>query len=214
MASLRCLTIALLCTAVLVSFTAFGYEVPLSNEAIREAYFLGQRRDETTAQFLETYRRYFPIPKSGPHVYAVELFTPYAQAVEAARNHGTSYSAQQAEQDYLLRGDSVRVGVHIRYTDSFGPGKMNEASTGGDRREDFGVKLIQEGKTIECRSSRYEGTHMSLGGGKGGGGSRATGFIVWQEYAASNLRPGEATVEVETPDGQHVSALFDLSRLR
>jgi hypothetical protein len=208
MASLRRPAIAILGTALLVSFATFGYEERLSDEAVREAYFLGQRRDETTAQFLETYRQYFPIPKSGPHIYAVELFTPYAQAVEAASKHGTNYSAQQAQQDYLLRGDSVRVGVHIRYTDSYGP------STNSDRWADFRVKLIQDGKAIECRSLRYEGTHMNFSGGKGGGGSRPTGFIVWQEFAASNLQPSEVNVEVDTPDGQHVSAAFDLSRLR
>jgi hypothetical protein len=211
----RCRTaIAILGAALLVSFAASAYEVRLSEEAVREAYFLGQRRDETTAQFLETYRRYFPIPKSGPHVYAVELFTPYAQAVETASKRGTNYSAQQAEQDYLLRDDSVRVGVHMRYTSSYGPGKMNEGSTHSDRREDFHVKLIQDGKTIDCRSSRYEGTHMSLGGGKGGGGSRPTGFIIWQEYAPANMESSEATVEIDTPDGQHISVTFDLSRLR
>jgi hypothetical protein len=211
----RCRTaIAILGAALLVSFTASAYEVRLSEEAVREAYFLGQRRDETTAQFLETYRRYFPIPKSGPHVYAVELFTPYAQAVETASKRGTNYSAQQAEQDYLLRDDSVRVGVHMRYTSSYGPGKMSEGSTHSDRREDFHVKLIQDGKTIDCRSSRYEGTHMSFGGGKGGGGSRPTGFIIWQEYAPANMESSEATVEIDTPDGQHISVTFDLSRLR
>src|SRR5690348_14566577 len=119
----RCRTaIAILGAALLVSFAASAYEVRLSEEAVREAYFLGQRRDETTARFLETYRRYFPIPKSGPHVYAVELFTPYAQAVETASKRGTNYSAQQAEQDYLLRDDSVRLAVHMRYTSSYGPG--------------------------------------------------------------------------------------------
>lgn len=214
MASLCRTAIAILSAALLVSFVASAYEVRLSDEAVREAYFLGQRRDETTAQFLETYRRYFPIPKSGPHVYAVELFTPYAQAVEAASKRGTNYSAQQAEQDYLIRDDSVRVGVHMRYTSSYGPGKMNEGSTHSDRREDFHVKLIQDGKTTDCRSSRYEGTHISFGGGKGGGGSRPTGFIIWQEYAPANLESSEATVEIDTPDGQHISATFDLSRLR
>lgn len=214
MASLRRPAIAILGVALFVSFVASAYEVHLSDEAVREAYFLGQRRDETTAQFLETYRRYFPIPKSGPHVYAVELFTPYAQAVETASKRGTNYSAQQAEQDYLLRDDSVRVGVHMRYTSSYGPGKMNEGSTHSDRLEDFRVQLIQDGKTVACRSSRYEGTHMSFGGGKGGGGSRPTGFIIWQEYASANLESSEATVEIDTPDGQHISATFDLSRLR
>jgi hypothetical protein len=74
---------AILAAALLTTSVTFAIEVPLSDEAVREAYFLGQRRDDTTAQFLETYDRYFPVPKSGPHIFVVELFTPYAQAVEA-----------------------------------------------------------------------------------------------------------------------------------
>ena len=217
MASLRRPAIAILATALLVSFAVFAYEVPLSDEAVREAYFLGQRRDDTTARLLEEYRRYFPVPKTGAHVYAVELFTPYALAVDAASRHNLNYSAQQAVQDYRLRGDSVRVGVYIRYTSTYGPRGMrkpNDASSQGDGREEFQVRLIQDGKAIDSQNLRYEGTHVSFGGGRGGGGSRPTGFIVWQEYATSNVTSSEVTVEVDTPDGQHVSAPFDLSRLR
>ena len=92
---------------------ALASNAPLSEEAVRETYFFGQRRDDTTAGFLETYRRYFPVPESGPHVFVVELFTPYAQAVESSSKQGAGYSAQQAIQDYRLRGDSLRVSVHV-----------------------------------------------------------------------------------------------------
>ena len=210
--TLACLLAVGLCVSV-----ALALDRPLSDEAVREAYFLGQRHDETTAQFLETYRRYFPIPESGPHVYAVEFFTPYAQAVEAASKRAGNYSAQQAKEDYLLRGDSVRVGVHIRYTSTYGPGAAPSTSKTTEltgRRGEFQVRLIQRGTAVEAKNVKHEGTWMSVGGGKGGGGSRATGFIVWQEYDASNLTSDEATVEIDTPDGQHVVASFDLSRLR
>ncbi len=51
--------------------------------------------------------------------------------------------------------------------------------------------------------------------GTGGRGSaRPTGFIVWLEYDAFNLVSTDAAVETDTPDGQHVVATFDLSRLR
>lgn len=203
-------------TALLMTSVAFAFSAPLSDEAVREAYFLGQRRDETTAQFLETYRRYFPIPKSGPHVYAVEFFTPYAQTVEASSKHSAGYSAQQASQDYKAHGDSLRVGVYVRYTPTYGPRipySPNKVPGQTGTWKDFQVRLKLNGETRESRSMRYEGTHMGTGGGKGGG-SRSTGFIIWQEYDASNSSFTDATVEVDTPDGQHVVAPFDLSRLR
>ena len=208
--------LAILAAALLMTSVAFAFSAPLSDEAVREAYFLGQRRDDRTAQFLETYRRYSPVPKSGPHVLVIELFTPYAQAVEASSKHGTGYSAQQARQDYQARGDSLRVGVYVRYTPTYGPGfpySPNKVPGQTGTWKDFQVRLELNGETRESRSVRYEGTPMGTGGGKGGG-SRSTGFIVWQEYDASNSSFTDATVEVDTPDGQHVVAPFDLSRLR
>jgi hypothetical protein len=208
--------LAILGAALLMTSVAFAFSAPLSAEAVREAYFLGQRRDDRTAQCLETYRRYFPIPKSGPHVFVVELFTPYAQAVEASSKHGAGYSAQQARQDYQARGDSLRVGVHVGYTSTYGPGfpySPNKVPGNTGTWRDFQVRLTLNGKTRESRTVRYEGTRMGTGGGKGGG-SRPTGFIVWEEYDASNSTSTDATVEVDTPDGQHVVAPFDLSRLR
>jgi len=208
--------LAILTSALLMTSVAFAFKAPLSDEAVREAYFLGQRHDDRTAQFLETYRRYSPVPKTGPHVFVVELYTPYAQAVEASSKHGAGYSAQQARQDYQARGDSLRVGVYVRYTPTYGPGFPYSPNTVPGQTgtpKDFQVRLTLNGETVECRSVRYEGTRMGTGGGKGGG-SRSTGFIVWQEYDASNSTSTDAAVEVDTPDGQRVVAPFDLSRLR
>lgn len=204
---------ALLLSLYLASPPVSAFETSLSDEAVREAYFLGQRRDEKTALFFETYRRYLPVPNSGPHVYMVEVFTPFAEAVDVSRKHGTGYSAQQARLEYRVRGDSLRMGVHIRYTATYGPGfPYSPKQVHGWK--DFQVRLTQNGKSLESRSVRYEGTRIGTGGGKGGGGSRPTGFIVWLEYDASNLASTEAIVEIDTPDGQHVVASFDLSRLR
>jgi hypothetical protein len=206
--------LAILAAALLMTSTAFAFSAPLSDEAVREAYFLGQRRDDRTAQFLKTYRRYFPVPESGPHVFVVELFTPYAQAVEASSKHGAGLSAQQARQDYQARGDSLRVGVYVRYTSTYGPGfpySPDKVPGQTGTWKDFQIRLMLNGETLESRSVRYEGTRMGTGGK---GGSRPTGFIVWQEYDASNLASTDATIEIDTPDGQHLVAPFDLSRLR
>ena len=168
--------LAILTSALLMTSVAFAFKAPLSDEAVREAYFLGQRHDDRTAQFLETYRRYSPVPKTGPHVSVVELYTPYAQAVEASSKHGAGYSAQQARQDYQARGDSLRVGVYVRYTPTYGPGFPYSPNTVPGQTgtpKDFQVRLTLNGETVECRSVRYEGTRMGTGGGKGGEIGRA-----------------------------------------
>jgi hypothetical protein len=126
------------------------------------------------------------------------------------------YSAQQARLDYLARGDSLRVGVYVRYTSTYGPGfpySPNKVPGQTGTWKDFYVRLTLDGAPVESRSVRYEGTRMGTGGGKSAG-SRLTGFIVWQEYRAPSPTSTDATVEIDTPDGQHVIASFDLSRLR
>ena len=39
--------LALLAGVLLVSAPSLAYDTPLSDQAVREAYFLGQRRDES-----------------------------------------------------------------------------------------------------------------------------------------------------------------------
>jgi len=194
---------------------ASAFETNLSEEAVREAYFLGQRHDEKISFFLETYRHLLPAPKSGPHVFMAELLTPFAETVEVSRKRGAGYSAQQAQLDYRSRGDSMRVGVHVRYTSTYRRGfpyspKKAPGQTGTGK--DFQVRLSQKENIIEPRSISYQGTHVGTGGK--GGGSRPTGFIIWLVYDAAQVTSTDASVEVDTPDGQHVTADFDLSLLR
>ena len=197
-----------LCLSVL-SVSAF--DVPLSEESVREAYFLGQRHDEKISLFFETYRRYLPAPKSGPHVFMAELLTPFAETVEVSRKHGAGYSAQQAQLDYRSRGNSMRVGVHVNYTNTYGPGFPSSSDRVPGQTgtwKDFQARLSQKENTIEPRNVSYEGTRI------GTRGSRPTGFIIWLAYDAAQLTASDASVEVDTPDGQHLTATFDLSRLR
>ncbi len=191
--------------ALLLSPPAFALEMPLSSEAVREAYFLGQRRDETMAKFFETYRQHLPAPKSGPHVSTVELLTPYAEAVDLSRQRTLGYSAQQAQLDYQHRGNRVRIVVHVEYTPTYGHGTRGSW-------KDFQVQLSQQGETLEAKSVRYESVHVGTGGK--GGGSWLTGFLIRLEYDAHDLVSDDATVAVDTPDGQHVVATFDLVKLR
>src|ERR1700746_1552120 len=73
---------ALLTGALLVSAPSLAYDTPLSDQAVREAYFLGQRRDESMYAFLNKYTKLLPPPKTGPHIAAITFFTPFALLVQ------------------------------------------------------------------------------------------------------------------------------------
>ena len=61
--------------AMMLATSAFAYDYPLSSEAIREAYFIGNRRDISTANFIDQYTHHFPVPHSGPNVAMIQLET-------------------------------------------------------------------------------------------------------------------------------------------
>ena len=195
----------------------------LSDEAVREAYFLGQRNDEKTSRFLETYLRRLPMPQSGLYISEIELFTPYAETVDLSRQRTFGYSAQQAAQEYRDRGDVFRLRVRAFFTDTYSQRTYAQAVTQKDARkpklgqdagarsggwQGFQVQLWQKDKLIEpleipgipvFRGYTVEGVSY--------------GFDVVLHYDGDEIDADNAQVVVLTPDGQRVVAEFDLAKL-
>ena len=246
--------------ALAVSFLlippAFAFDTPLSPEAVRDAYFLGQHNDQSTLSFFSQYVRTLPAPDKGPYIAEVEIYTPYTQIIEHSRRLSGSYSAQQADLDYRHGHDKLYVRVRINFTDTYGALELYRSAKGDkqlsgrdeplpDFYRDFRVGLSQrsaqshEDQWIEPlriilqpsyiqNSNHYPFIPEDLGlfsyaaapEGSSYGYSSAnvyvypTGWLAWLVYDASDVASDDATVEVITTDGQHVSVPFDLSRLR
>jgi hypothetical protein len=212
---------------LLLAFALFlppliAYDTDLSDTAVREAYFLGQRNDEKTRSFFEPYTRHLPLPKSGPYVSEIHLLTPLAQVVKLSSRTTGGYSAQQAQLDYRDRGDSLLLEVHIEFTptynqiDAVRPSGKNGAEKGiVMRTEDFwqnfryGIK--QKEDWIEPRSMRGE-PEYSRDDRYGNNG--LIGAWVYLDYDAPNVPSDDTEVHVFTPDGQDVSVKFDLDKLK
>ncbi|GAC1668685.1 MAG: hypothetical protein NVS9B4_24650 [Candidatus Acidiferrum sp.] len=88
--------LSILTAALLASPASFAFQSPLSEESIREAYFLGQRHDQSLPRFLEKYISHLPAPKTGPHISSIAFFTPFAQLAQGSARYIGNYSAQQA----------------------------------------------------------------------------------------------------------------------
>lgn len=198
-----------------------AYDTDLSDTAVREAYFLGQRRDEKSGAFLANYSKHLPIPKKGPYISEIRLLTPLAQVVEVSTQNTTGYSAQQARLDYHGRGDSVLLEIHIEFTPTYNqiqaePAANSHAGGKGTtlRTEDFwqGFRygLKQKGEWIEPRSMRGEPVYAASGGYSSGG---LIGAWVFIEYDARNVISEDAEIHVFLPDDLEVSTTFDLSKL-
>jgi len=211
---------SLLAAALLLASSAFAFSTPLSDEAVREAYFLGQRRDEKTAEFLEKYRRHFPIPESGPWISTAELFTPYAEMVELSQR-SFNYSAQTAAKDYREHRNIVRVTVTVEFTGSYGflieqDVKQRSGSTKGfafrspEFWKDFTYRLFDGDAVVEPLDVQGRPTFRS--GDNSGAMTGATVVLLYDvEKISSSV---DTAIVVDTPDGQQAVATFDLASLR
>src|SRR5260370_13890084 len=112
------LLIACLFWVFCVSLPASPFYTPLSDQAIREAYFLGQRHDGTYPSILGKYIKNLPSPKSGPYISSVTFLTPFIQLVEYSDEYIGNYSAQKALRDHRVQEEFVLIFVEIQLTDS------------------------------------------------------------------------------------------------
>lgn len=146
-------------TAVMLAAAPLtAYQSPLSEEAVRDAYFRGQHNDRSSMSFLSDYFRVLDPPEKGPYIAEVEIYTPYVQVMEASRRRSMGYSAQQAELDYRHRRDKVFVRVRIDFTASYGALELYRSARGDQEQSgsdqalpdfyrDFRVGLSQRSAT-------------------------------------------------------------------
>src|SRR5260370_33866981 len=104
--------------ATLLTPSSFAFDTPQSDQAVREAYLLGQRRDETMATLLNKYTKFLEPPKTGPDITSITFFTPFALLVQHSSQQ-SNYSAQQAALDHRDQGEFVRIVVQIQLTQSY-----------------------------------------------------------------------------------------------
>jgi hypothetical protein len=83
-------------TVLILPLAAGAFETPFSDIAVRDAYFLGQRHDESLGRFLDKYIKRLPPSKSRPYVSSVAFYTPFALLAQFSSPQA-QYSAQQGQ---------------------------------------------------------------------------------------------------------------------
>ena len=199
-----------------------AFQSPLSEQLVREAYFLGQRHDGTYERMLGKYMKFLPPPKSGPHISSVTFSTPFLQMVAHADQYVGNYSAQQAQIDYRNKGDEVvRVSVEIQLTGSYGQMIAVPVNSGAksaitfvprphDFWKDFEVHIYSGNQEVSPADSR--GRANSRCGRRGP--CVLTGATLEFDFPAAAFTSDSATIDVTPPEGDPVSVDFDLSSLR
>jgi hypothetical protein len=199
-----------------------AFDTPLSDTAVRQAYFLGQRHDESLAAFLNSYTKYLPPPKTGPYIASVSFLTPYALLAEYSSSQAYGYSAQQAEIDHRHQVETVKIVVVIQLTDTYPAVMLNPlARTTGspmdyvprptDFWRDFQIQVINEDPDKPLPDFSYSGEPNYI---CGDGGCTLVGATVQLEFLADAFSHDSATVRIDPPEGDAVSVDFDLSSIR
>lgn len=215
--------IAAITIALLLVQPLFAFDSPLSEQAIREAYFLGQRRDDTMVRALEKYTLYLDPPETGPYIASVTFFTPFALAVQSSSQHASGYSAQQAQIDHRAHKETVKVIVQILLTKTYGSlivrptGTRSDSPTGFTPRpydfwKNFDVQAIVDDKTVHPFTSSGEAQSTCTDSGCELSGATITLEILAEDFTSSSSTT--ATVAVTPPEGDPVQVDFDLSTLR
>jgi hypothetical protein len=204
--------------ALCVAFPASAFDSPLSDEAVREAYFLGQRHD---ASFLANYIKFLPLPKTGPHISSITFLTPFAQFAQFSGNYVGNYSAQQARLDHRGEEETVKITVEVYLTNSYGAliatpaGSRSRSSSALQPRpydfwKDFRVQVYSGRQLLS--PSDLSGRSLYRCGRFGP--CRPRGAAIELEFPANAFTSDSATIEVLPPEGDPVSVDFDLTRLR
>jgi hypothetical protein len=213
--------LASLLIALCVALPASPFQTPLSDESVREAYFLGQRHDGSVARFFDEYAKHLSPPKSGPHISSILFLTPFAQFTLFSDSYIGNYSAQQALLDHRGREESVKITVEIYLTTTYGSFISNPAAAGSrsssalvprsaDFWKDFRIHVYNGRQLLSASDS--EGRPLYRCGRFGP--CRPRGAAVDLKFPASAFTSDTATIEVIPPEGGPVSVDFDLTRLR
>ena len=217
------LGVSIFAALVMLAQPSFAFQSPLSDESVREAYFLGQRRDGSFEGLVEKSTRRFPAPKNGPYISSVIFVTPFVSAAQLSNNHIGNYSAQQAELDHRELGkEIVKITVEIQLTESYGQfiapatarSRSGFASTlilrPDDFWRDFQVQIFNGDQALS--NAVYHGRPNYSCGEYGP--CILIGATLTYEFPADAFSADSASISVDPPEGEPVTADFDLGRLR
>jgi hypothetical protein len=197
------------------AFAAYVY--PLSSTDIRDAYFIGHRNDEITSDFLLKYTRHFDKPSSGPYVADIGIVTPFSQIVAHA-SRTANYDAPTAVQDFQDKPMKFYAHVTIYVADDFKIDQINSPdSLNPSYRpfwQDFKINMIQGDRHVIRPLSEGGNLIYANSGPDDRGPISPIGAQIDLEYPAHKFDSDVTTISVDSPDGQHLEATFDLAALR
>jgi hypothetical protein len=173
-----------------------AYDVPLTENCIRDAYFLGTRLGGLSPDFLAGYARPVPDLKQGNCTSQARIETPFFEVAEYS-GKAPNYSAQSAVKDFSGKPLPFRIYLDVCY-------RLRAPANA------VTVKIMQNKKEVVPNS--FESSPYSE--------STEFGFLppngeqIVLQFTAAKIDSSDLTVLIDTSDGQHGETKFDLQALR
>lgn len=177
---------------------AKAYDFPLTESAIRDAYFLGTRQTSLGTKFLAEYTHEIPKLTLDSYRSFASLETPFTQ-VAIFSSKKLNYSAQDAVKDFLGKSLDFRVHLEICY--------MLDAPPDG-----LQVRIIQKKKDLVPDSSERALFFPALD--KYGGPPPSIGETIDFVFSPDKIDSSTLSILIDTPDGQQAQLDLDLRTLR
>ncbi len=196
-----------------------AFDTPLSDTAVRDAYFLGQRHDESVALFFDKYEKHLSPPSSGPYISTVSFLTPFALLVEYSSRQ-SNYSAQQAQLDHHSDQETVSIRIEVLLTNSYGP--FLSMRTGSRSNSPVGIQFRPSNFWRQIKFRFFDGKEEILTDSIDGqpqyqcseDGCVLSGASIQADFPAEAFTSSDATIEITPPEGEQVVVDFDLSAFR
>jgi len=187
--------------AVLLAFSlaipARAYDFPLTENSIRDAYFLGTRQTGLGPDFLANYTREIPNLSLGRYRSFASLETPFTQ-VAILSSKKLNYSAQDAVKEFLGKPLPFRIHLEICY--------MVDAPPDG-----LTVRIVQNKK--ELLPASFERS-LFFPASDEYSSPPPIGETIQLEFSADKIDSSTLTILIDTPDGQQAETVFELQTLR
>ena len=202
--------LAVIAALLLASQTAAAqtYHYPLHSEAIRDAYFLGERNNFQTTDCLLQYIHRFTGAQAGRYyISQVDISTPYQQIVLRGQRDTPGDSALQAETD--LREHPLKLIARVQV-------EWNAANPDGtsqlvppDLSHDVSIHVSQEREITPLKT-----THQGMYRSSGHNGSVFIGWLFELQFDPAKITSAPLRIFVKTPDGQVQEAEFDMAKIQ
>jgi hypothetical protein len=209
-----------LSSLLLLAPSSSAFDTPLSDTAVREAYFLGQRHDDSLPKILEKYVIHVKPPETGPYIESVSFLTPYILTALNSSQQLSIYSAQQAQLDHQKNPEVVRVAVQIDLTASYGPFLSGRRGTDPDSLKGISMRTSDFWRDFRLRT--FQKDELVIPASANGvpqflcsdAGCQLSGALLTFEYPAASFTDTSATIQIDPPEGDPVVVDFDLTSFR